>query len=97
MADSTQVASLLGAAGGLSGLGALVKAVTVDRKNANQSQVDVLEARSQGYRRELDEVRGRLDEYRERLNECRQREREQDVEMGRMRYQIEELQKGAGR
>lgn len=96
MADGSQLAAMLGAAGGLAGLGGLVRAVTTERHTVNRSEIEVLETRSAGYRRELDEVRGRLDEYRDRLNECRQRELGQEAEMGRMRYQIELLQKATG-
>lgn len=84
MADGNLIASTLGAAGGLAGLGGLIKAITVDRHSATRSEIEILEARTAGYRRELDEVRARLDE-------CRRREIDQGVELVHMRRQIEDL------
>jgi hypothetical protein len=72
----------------MAGLGGLVKAVTVDRHTANRSEIELLEERSRGYRRELDEVR-------DRLNECRQREIQQSVELATMRGEIDILKRKA--
>ncbi len=83
MAD---VASLLGAAGGLMGVAGLVKAVTIDRHTANRSEIELLEERSRGYRRELDEVRDRLDD-------CRRREVDHSVLIAQMRGELEILKR----
>ena len=84
MADGNQIAAILGGIGAIGGIGGLVKAVTVDRHSVSRSQIEVLEERNKGYRRELDEVR-------ERLNECRRREIEQGERMARMQGEIEVL------